>query len=189
MNVFFNASLTGKKEYLDHYQKIHDAIEKNGKKIIAAPVFKTEKSKVITEDTKKAFDYYKRLQNWIRRADICVFEVSYPSTSIGHEIAMALYASKPVIALHVKDAPENILLQTITDDRLQVIDYTLHNLTQIVEDALDYASENMDTRFNFFISPAIGNYLDWISKHKKVPRAVFLRQLIEKDMKKQGYSE
>ena len=48
--------------------------------------------------------------------------------------------------------------------------------------ALDYASDQMDTRFNFFISPKHGNYLDWISKNKKVPRAVYLRRLIEKDM-------
>jgi hypothetical protein len=44
--------------------------------------------------------------------------------------------------------------------------------------------ENIDTRFNFFISPKIGNFLDWIAKKKKLPRAVYLRKLIEDDMDK-----
>lgn len=189
MKVFFNASLTGKSEYKGHYDKIRKAIEATDMKIIGAPVFDNDISKVILEDKHAAIDYYKRLQSWIRRADVCVFEVSYPSTSIGHEIAMALHASKPVIAFHVQDAPPNIILESIADERLQLIDYKLDEIGRIVEDALRYATEQMDTRFNFFISPQIGNYLDWISKYKKLPRAVFLRQLIEQDMKDQGYEE
>lgn len=189
MKVFFNASLTGKKDYLVNYTKIREAIEKTDMNLVAAPVFDTEKSTVIQEGSEKILDYYNKLQDWIRKSDICVFEVSFPSTSIGHEIAMALHASRPVIALHVKDAAKNPILESITDERLQLIDYDLDKIQRIVEDAFDYATENMDTRFNFFISPQIGNYLDWISKYKKIPRAVFLRQLIEEDMKLQGYDD
>jgi hypothetical protein len=47
---------------------------------------------------------------------------------------------------------------------------------------LDFASDQQDTRFNFFISPKHQNYLDWIAKYKKVPRSVYLRELIETDM-------
>jgi hypothetical protein len=47
----------------------------------------------------------------------------------------------------------------------------------------DYLSDTQDVRFNFFISPQIGNYLDWVSKNKRIPRAVYLRRLIEEDMK------
>ncbi len=188
MKIVFNASLTGKKEYEEHYKKIHELIEKTGNKIVAAPVLMGDIHKKVREsDTKEATDYYQKLIGWTKQADVCVFEVSYPSTSIGHEIAIALQYSKPVVAFHVKDAPENIVLESIKSDRLQVIDYELEKLGRLVEDAIDYASEQMDTRFNFFISPQIGAYLDWVAKEKKYPRAVFLRQLIEEDMKKQDY--
>lgn len=192
MKVFFNASLTGKKDYAENYLKIKEAIEKSGKKIVAAPVFRTDKTDTMSEIIKTGRDhfvnYYTDLQEWIRQADICVFEVSYPSTSIGHEIAMALHGSKPVIALKTAEAPENIILRSINDDRLQLIEYSPDNLGRTIKDAIEYAAENMDTRFNFFISPSIGNYLDWISKVKKVPRAVFLRQLIEEDMKNSDFT-
>lgn len=189
MKVFFNASLTGKQEYRDHYRRIGDAIERSPMELLAAPVFHNEKNKVIKEGKEQVISYYKKLQGWIRQADLCVFEVSYPSTSIGHEIAMALHSGKPVVAFHVEDAPDNIILESINDERLLLIDYTLDDLENTVEMALEYASEQTDTRFNFFISPQISNYLDWISKNQKLPRAVFLRKLIEIDMKKQGYIE
>jgi hypothetical protein len=63
-----------------------------------------------------------------------------------------------------------------------VIKYDATNLREQLKCALSFAQNNVDTRFNFFISPSIGNYLDWISKNKNIPRSVYLRTLIEKDM-------
>jgi len=49
---------------------------------------------------------------------------------------------------------------------------------------MELANKNIDVRFNFFVSPKIISYLDWVSKNRMVPRSVFLRELIEKEMKK-----
>jgi len=187
MKIFYNASLTGKSEYLEYYELINAAIEKSGHEILAAPVMKKTVEAVIKESTKEAGDYAQKLQKWIKQADVCIFEVSYPSTSIGYEVALALTNAKPVVALHVHDAPVNSVLESIKDDKLQLIDYRVHEIEGLVADAIEYAGEQMDTRFNFFISPEIGNYLDWVAKERKLPRAVFLRQLIEEDMADQGY--
>lgn len=190
MKVFFNASLTGKKEYGKNYEMIKDAIVKSGHKLVGVPVLeKSLLEKRDSSDTKEAVNFYETLIRWIKQAEVCVFEVSYPSFGIGYEVNTALQYSKPVIALHVEGAPQNMILSGIKDDRLQVIDYGTRGLERLVSDAIDYASEQMDTRFNFFISPQIGAYLDWVAKAKKVPRAVFLRQLIEEDMKRQGYND
>jgi hypothetical protein len=50
----------------------------------------------------------------------------------------------------------------------------------VLEKAIEYAINQQEVRF---ISPNIGRYLDWISKVKKIPRSVYLRALIERDMK------
>lgn len=190
MKLFFNASLRGKKEYGENYVKIVEALKKTEHKLLASPAVDRDHLKLLkVTDTEEASDYYKQLLAWIKKADVCVFEVSYPSTSIGHEVALALQYSKPVVALHVKGAHHNMVLETIKDDKFQLIDYSSDNIGKTVSRAIDYATDQMDTRFNFFISPEIGNYMDWIAKVKKVPRAVFLRQLIESDMKTQGYDE
>jgi len=56
------------------------------------------------------------------------------------------------------------------------------DLEEILKMACGEAKEQMDTRFNFFISPLHQTYLDWIAKHRKIPRSVYLRDLIERDM-------
>jgi len=48
---------------------------------------------------------------------------------------------------------------------------------------LHYANKQQDSRFNFFINPKLLAYLDWIARSKRLPRAVFLRKLIEDRMK------
>ena len=68
-------------------------------------------------------------------------------------------------------------------DKLQVASYNDNNLDEVLTLSIDYASEQVDTRFNFFVSPLIVNYLDWVSKKKRIPRAVYLRRLIEQEMK------
>ena len=181
MKIFFNASLSGKEEFGEHYQKLHDAILKTDNEIIGSPVI-TDADSTDWSKAKEASNYYKRIKKLTKAADLCIFEVSYPSTSIGYEVALALGMGKPVVAFHVEDAPQNLVLESIKDDKFQLIDYKLDRLRGVVEDAIEYALEQADTRFNFFISPDIGAYLDWISKERKVPRAVFLRQLIEQDM-------
>ena len=182
MKLFFNASLMGKKEFAQNNKAIYDALIRSGHKMLAAPVMDNSTENVAKETAKEASSYYDKLVKWIKAADVCVFETSYPSTSIGHEIAVALGMSKPVIAFHVKEAPKNMVLDSIRDDKLQVIDYSLNKIDLLVDDAIAYALDQSDTRFNFFISPQIGTYLDKVSKERRLPRAVYLRRLIEEDM-------
>jgi hypothetical protein len=183
MKVFFNASLTGKREYGKNYQAIYDAIKSSNCQIVAAPVFEGNPDKVAEETVNQAETYYQKLTKWMRSADLTFFEVSYPSTGVGHEVAMALMNSKPVIALHVEDKIPYVL-DSIPNDKLQVIEYRMDNVTDIIKEAIKYAEDMVDTRFNFFVSPKIVSYLDWVSKEKRLPRAVYLRKLIEDEMKK-----
>ena len=178
MKIYFDASLSGKKEYLSNYKDVVSLIEKFGHKLIASTVFDRNPDDIVSETSDEAASWYKGFLKSVAKADICVFEVSHPSTGIGHEVAMALNTNKPVIALHVKGR-RPFVLESINQDKLQVIQYEPNNLKSTLEAALDYASDQQDTRFNFFISPKIANYLDWISRTKRLPRAVYLRKLIE----------
>ncbi|KKU06601.1 MAG: hypothetical protein UX10_C0028G0029, partial [Candidatus Magasanikbacteria bacterium GW2011_GWA2_45_39] len=102
MKIFFNASLTGKKLYKSNYLAIIDQLEKLDHTIISAPVKTGDITKVAQASQQQAEKYYEDLMKSIAAADINVFEVSYPSTGIGHEIAVSLHRGKPVIALYVK---------------------------------------------------------------------------------------
>lgn len=181
MKVFFNASISGKKKYINHYKQIIEAIGSTSNKVVAAPVNQGNQKRVANESEEEAERYYRKLSGWIKSADVAVFEVSHPSLGIGYEVSYALNQGKPVIALHV-EGKEPFIFESIPDDKLQVVEYDEENLLRILADSLDYAAEQMDTRFNFFISPKIASYLDWIARDKRIPRAVYLRNLIKNRM-------
>lgn len=185
MKVFLNASLSGKKEFEEYYRRIFDSLKKNGHKVVS-PVMEGEKDRVSQETSDEAEKYYDKLSSAIAAADVLVFEVSYPSTGIGHEITLGLSRGKPVVVLYLKER-DPYILESMNDDRLQVLEYSLERgFEKLLNGALQYAAEQQDTRFNFFVSPRISAYLDWVSRKKKVPRAVYLRGLIKKDMEKEG---
>jgi len=70
------------------------------------------------------------------------------------------------------------------NERLIAIKYDVKSdLKKLLGEAIEYAAEKQDVRFNFFVSPEIQQYLDWVAKYKRTPRAVYLRELLERDMK------
>lgn len=185
MKIFFNASLRGKKEFEKQYASIIEALRATGHNLLDSPVLRSDLDKVARESSQEAEAYYKSLRKHLTSSDIAIFEVSFSSTGIGHEITLAMEHGKPVIAFYYK-GHNPYLLESIVNDRLQVIEYDIENISDELSKALQYASEQQDTRFNFFIPPKIAHYLDWIARYRKMPRAVYLRKLIELDMQKRS---
>lgn len=181
MKIFFNTSVSGRKEYEANYIAIDKALKRTGHDVVSG-VFVATKREVQRETETEATAYYTKLKKWIREADILVFEVSYPSLGVGHEITWGMHLGKPTIVLYVK-GKRPFILDALPNEKLQVFEYEVSELDQLILDAVGYAAGQQDTRFNFFITPKQQNYLDWVSKNRKVPRAVYLRRLIEEDMK------
>lgn len=184
MKIFYNASLTGKKLFLKEYEAIYTIIKGTEKvTLLHSPVLVGTPEKVVAETLGQASAYFKKLQGWIKEADVCVFEASYPSMGIGYEVAMAVQLGKSVIVMHLPGKQTEVMLG-MSSDKLQMVEYTMDTVRTTLEDALAYAVEQQDTRFNFFVSPRIISFLDWVAKKKRIPRAVYLRRLIEEDLKK-----
>ena len=182
MRVVFIASHSQRKELGSYYRVINDALEAHGHKVFSGTLFLNDKDEHVTSSEERE-KWYKEVIRNVKEADITVVEISYPSTAnVGHILTYALDTGKPVIALY-KEGRDPLFLRGRVDDRLTLLSYTDSDIKSVISSALDYVSSSQDVRFNFFISPAIGTYLDWISKNKRLPRAVYLRRLIEEDMR------
>lgn len=181
MKVYFTASLRGKNNKDLDYSRIFKIIKDLGHQHVDELILSADAGKFYQGGHQDQAELYRNALENIKNSDLIVLEVSVPSLSMGFLLVKALEASKPVIALYKNDYAPYFALG-IDDDRLQVIDYTEENLEIELKSAIEIAQEKTDVRFNFFISPAIGRYLDWISKIKKIPRSVYLRALIEKEM-------
>ena len=183
MKVYFTASLRGKQNSDLDYEKIFSLIESLGHKNLDDIVLRKSESRFYQGSHEEQVRLYKQALNNINTADVVILDVSIPSLSMGYVLQKALENSKPVIALYKKGYVPFFALG-IDNEKLQVIDYTDNSLEKDLKEALQTAQDSADVRFNFFISPEIGKYLDWISRVKKLPRSVYLRALIEEDLER-----
>ena len=135
------------------------------------------------EASEEVVAIHRKMITWKHQSDLLVVEATYPSFSVGQEISYVLNNNKPVIALYLKGKRPHIL-EGVGTEYLHIVEYSDKDLKEVLGDYIEYAKETADTRFNFFISSEIDAFLDWVSKERKIPRAVFLRQLIEEDMQK-----
>ena len=182
MKVYFVASIRGKSQFLENYKSIVGALRAGGLEVIENILKPTEKEVYALTDGGK-IEYYKRVLKWISQADIVVAEASFSSLGVGYEISLALEKNKPVIVLY-EEGQATHFLGGIQSDRLSLVKYTLVKLPSILKQAFEHSSAQMETRFNFFVPRRLVVYLDWISKNKRIPRAVYLRQLIRREMQR-----
>lgn len=182
MKIYFSFSLSHSDlEIKKLVPKIIDQIERLGHKVIPKNIKEKTDLFYKSQNEDEARVAQKEITQLKKTADVVVLEVSGQSIGIGQELAYALSINKPVIALYKENKKPHILRDE-GGDSLILAPYGENDLEEVLNDAIEYAASQQDVRFNFFISPAIGNYLDWISKEKKIPRSVYLRGLIEKDM-------
>lgn len=183
MKVYFTASILSKNEFGGAYQKIVNCLEDLGHKVAANHILRRSFEEVQSQIEGDQQRYYRTMLARINDCDLMVAEVSFPSTvHIGHELTLGLEKGKPVLALHQK-GKRPVLFWGIDSEKFYLAEYDATNLKEVLEDSIEYLSEQQDVRFNFFISPKIQLYLDWVAKYKRTPRAVYLRELLEKDMK------
>lgn len=182
MKVVFIASQAQSAELAGNYKQINDALEAHGLSVFSGHLFtNVNDSDLVSQKQIEA--WYKEVIQHVRSADTIFVELSYPSTvNVGHILTYALDSGKPVVALY-KTGREPFFLRGRVDDKLVLLEYNDQDIKEVVANALEYVSSAQDVRFNFFISPEIGRFLDWVSKKKRLPRAVYLRKLIEEDMR------
>jgi hypothetical protein len=187
MKVYFSSSLRAKKYYLKNFDKIFQTIKDLGHKHTSDFLIKAEANEFYDRKGEQFGRFYKNIIAQIKKADICVFEVSLHSLGIGYCVDLAIQMGKPVILLHVPDS-NPVFFKGIKSERVQIHEYQLEDVDHVLKDALEEAKSHIDVRFTFFITPKIVHFLDNVAKKKKIPRAVYIRRLLEEAMKKEKFN-
>jgi hypothetical protein len=182
MNVYFTASIVGKKDYLNHYQHIINLLKTRGYTVQSEHIINVTEPEIHLKTRDERLKFHKKLQSWIQHADFVVVEASFPSISVGYEISIALQYRKPVLILFsVGDPPS--LFGHHSDEKIVCEHYTLETVEGIVDEFIRYVHDASDTRFTFFVTPQIAAYLEKVSVKEKMPKSVYLRTLIENHIK------
>ena len=182
MKVFFTASRQGRQYFDYYYQEILNFLDKAGYDNINKEYLQ-KNDKIVEEELKKLGKKGYSVQNKllvekIHNADICIFECSFQSLTVGYLIEKSLESDKPVVGLYLEDHVPNFLIG-LENEKLQMVEYTKDNLTSQLKTSILKAVFLTDKRFNFFINSNMLIYLNKISKKLGVTKSTFIRNLID----------
>lgn len=183
MNVYFTASLAAKQQYIQNYLLIVDSLKKQKCTVIADHIFRATESSIKLQTREERLNFHGQLEHWVNDCDCVVVEASFPSISVGYEISMALHRGKPVLVLYSEGDPPSLLAYH-ADEKIICERYTKETLSDLISEFISFVKGSSDSRFTFFITPKIAAYLESKAKAEKLPKSVYLRKLIEKDMTK-----
>lgn len=180
IKIFFNTSSRSEKTVKESSVKIFNWITDLGF-THCYNFLKDESEYLFDDDESKLSTLYLSVVKSLHQADIVILEVSTNSFTQGYILQKSLEMGKPVIALHQR-GKYSIFIKGIKNSLLQTIEYDNFSLDQQLEDAVNFAIENLMSKFNFYLSSDISNYLTWVTKQKSVTKSEFIRALIRSHM-------
>lgn len=181
MKVFFIGTPRGD---LDSAKLIHATISNLGYKQTSNFMVEIDPLTFYqTEEKDWQKRYFSRLEE-IAKADVCIFEVSTHSISVGQLLQEAIRREKPVIALYSNEEPHFLLGTAGNENRLQLLKYTPQDLEDILKYAFETAEQLLTTRFTMLLSPEYSRFLDNLNKEKGISRSEYIRSLIREKMSK-----
>ncbi|HKZ34486.1 MAG TPA: hypothetical protein VJ179_01290, partial [Patescibacteria group bacterium] len=182
MKIFFIGTPRGN---LDHARVIYKATEELGYEHTTDFMLRIDPAIFYDVDEKMWQERYRSRLREITEADICVFEVSIHSLAVGQLIQEAIRREKPVIALYYQGQKPYFLRGAEgSETRVQLIEYTLDNLKDILADAFEIANELLTTRFTMLMPPDMTKFLDKVTEEKGTARSEYIRELIAREMRK-----
>lgn len=181
MTIYFTASVAAKHQYLKNYQTIVNFLRQHGHQVIADHILNVEEAEIQLAKREERLEFHHKLEKWIKSCDFMIAETSFPSISVGYEISLALRLGKPVLILYSEGDPPSLLAHH-ENDKLYCEKYRPSDVGQIIMEFISSIEGKNDTRFTFFITPQIAQFLDEIALTEKLPKSVYLRKLIEKEI-------
>ncbi len=170
MRAYFTASIVGKKYHLTNYKRIIEFLEKHGIEVAADHILNTTEEQIHFETREQRVKMQKKFEEWVNEADFVVVEASFPSISVGYEIALAVHRGKPVLVLYSEGDPPSLIINN-EEEKLVVEKYNKETLPTLIDDFVNYYKGEGDTRFTFFITSKIAAFLAKQAKKNKVPKS------------------
>lgn len=131
---------------------------------------------------------YKESVESTARADVIVTEATLRSFGTGYVLARAIELRKPTLILRRDDMQDDSIVAGIDERDITSKTYNQKTLERILVSFLkenDYKTKQV--RFSFVIERRMRNFLRWKSTRTGETEGKIVRQLIEKDMEKEGF--
>lgn len=179
--LYFTAPEEGKRLFSGYYKRIYRLFEERGAHHVDDSITRpydmdlAHRLEIGDQDTYASL-YHHHL-DCIKEADVAVFECSFASTALGVLIEKALELGKSTIGLYFDSNRPNFIM-AIDSPKFILKSYDDDNLPVKIDESIGLIKNNMDRRFNFFISPDLLEYVKSQSRARGVTKSAFIRDLI-----------
>ena len=113
-----------------------------------------------------------------------VAEITYPSTGVGQQIALALSWKIPVIALKRSDVNHTSRFTLGTKSSyLKIVKYDAKSLTKKISTSFEDVKKSKYIKFNFVTTREMSDLLESKSNERGLSKSELLREIVE-DWKK-----
>lgn len=128
---------------------------------------------------------YNKLIKELDDSDAFIGEMSFPSQTLGFQLAYSLHNSKPSLYLYSskkKKKPEG-LIGSIPSRKLSMKKINENNFKQVIDDFVAFTEKQLLTiRTSFMSTKEIDNYLSYESRKQKLSKGELIRQLLGKSI-------
>lgn len=119
--------------------------------------------------------------------DMLIAEIRDFSTEINYQVVLSLIQKKPVLCIYPEgsNVPKNLppAKGTIAKN-LTLKSYNRHSLHEVIKEFIESVDQGGKAeRFNFFLTPDLKEYVNWVPFGRGTTRSGFIRQLIRDQMK------
>ena len=97
MKIYFSASISGGRKYLDTYKDIVKYLKSKHHTILTEHIIYDNVLEL--EEELSAQEIYERDIQFLKKCDVIIAEVSNPSLGVGYEICYAEILKKPILCL------------------------------------------------------------------------------------------
>lgn len=183
MKIFYTASYYGKEKYQKDYDLVLKSITETGVEILSPE--RGNYLSILQKKELKRFKnqkqiHYEAIRKGIQWADAVIIEISNEDFQLGHEATLAIQSKKHVLCLSIhEDLSEKIIHQYFHGAK-----YNEYNIEEVVDNFIEMVkNEQLDKRFNLFLSSRQFTYLESVARRKAVNMSEYIRMLIDEDRK------
>lgn len=187
MKIMIIGSIREKLHYENSLRKIISILDKTNHEIIHEHITGHDQNDLdnMTEVEHKKF--HEMIFDKIKVADLIISEATSQSWSVGYLLSYAVSHDKPIIIFYQKKIGKPNLFRSLmhSPESLYLVEYSkTSELEELLTEYLDYASNQVDARFNLMLPPKLNHYLAETAKKDNISKAQFLRFLLIEHKKK-----
>ncbi|HET9946823.1 MAG TPA: hypothetical protein VFQ63_02055 [Patescibacteria group bacterium] len=184
MKIGLLTSYRAQKQFEKQFKQMVAHLEKRGHIVVHNFEMSLEKLLPLTypQREKVFLSFYEKLEG----CDLVIAECSLQSTQVGFGLSYLRTRGKPIVILSKKGSGSEFatvgeLYSTV--ENMMIDEYSDETIPRVLDDVIAFMEPHLDKRFTIIFPASLLAKVEDVAKKKKLPKAVYIRQLIEKDLK------